>query len=287
MLQFIFSHQSKPTLCSLSTGVLVLLQSEEYKQPQWHRVTGKFTSYYSPVYTDKIESVQAKSVYEPVQSVRVNGAIATTIGSSETTIPILLTNSFTWSFGLQHTEVGNSKLELRNCFHYSRFRERVRSHGQPMTSIAASRACSNQHVAPREITWPGQVSVATPSLGARGLGRGPNMTGDTPAVSGSSKYQNGRARVNKYSVSGRGRKYVWFSLKLLRLRGNYTVKHEQYSCPKPICKHSTNGMAHLNLIQLLCVPRRHQKLQRRACIASCMLSCSLCQTLHELARNHL
>ena len=41
----------------LGTGVLVLLQSEEYKQPQWHRVTGKFTSYYSPVYTDKIESV--------------------------------------------------------------------------------------------------------------------------------------------------------------------------------------------------------------------------------------
>ena len=41
-------------------------------------------------------------------------------------------------------------------------------------------------------------------------------------------------------------------------------------------------MAYLSLIRLLCVPRRHQKLQR-------MLSSSVaspCQTLRELARNH-
>ena len=49
----------------------------------------------------------------------------------------------------------------------------VRSHGQPMTSIAVSQACSKQHVAPRQIMWPGQVSIATLSMGARGLGRGP------------------------------------------------------------------------------------------------------------------
>ena len=48
-------------------------------------------------------------------------------------------------------------------------------------------------------------------------------------------------------------------------------------------------MAHLGLIWLLWVHWRHQKLQRMACIAPPMLSssvASLCQTLHELARNH-
>jgi hypothetical protein len=42
--------------------------------------------------------------------------------------------------------------------------------------------------AARGTTWPGQVSVATLSMDARWWGRAPDMTGDTPAVSGSSKY---------------------------------------------------------------------------------------------------
>ena len=42
-------------------------------------------------------------------------------------------------------------------------------------------------------------------------------------------------------------------------------------------------------IRVLCVLRRHQKMQRRACIASRMLSSSVvspCQTLLQLARDH-
>ena len=51
---------------------------------------------------------------------------------------------------------------------------------------------------------------------------------------------------------------------------------------KPICK---LAQAYLDRVCLLCVPWRHKKSQRMACIDSRMLSTSvdsLCQTLHEL-----
>ena len=56
------------------------------------------------------------------------------------------------------------------------------------------------------------------------------------------------------------------------------------------CKYATDGKAYHSLIYPLCVPRRRQKMQRRACIASRMLSCSVVsprQTLRELAWREL
>ena len=43
-----------------------------------------------------------------------------------------------------------------------------------------------------------------------------------------------------------------------------------------------NGLS----IRVLCVQRKHQKMQRRACIASCCSVVSQRQTLRELARHH-
>ena len=69
-----------------------------------------------------------------------------------------------------------------------------------------------------------------------------------------------------------------FSLKLLRCKAR--ARKNQYANTQ------RTGCTTVRSIRVLCVPRRHQKMQRRACIASRMLSSSVVsprQTLRELA----
>ena len=81
-----------------------------------------------------------------------------------------------------------------------------------------------------------------------------------------------------YLTGNEGQNFVRFSLKLLRCKAR--ARKSQYA------NTSANTQ---RFIRVLCVPRRHQKMQRRACIASRMLSSSVVsprQTLRELARDH-